>query len=85
MANVDEKPFAKKLKSFIKQEKPELVGFGSLDEKIPIEYADRAAEMVESLVGMGCHREIAEQFAVLVLYDLVILLGEGSRRPSRLE
>ena len=64
---------AKKLKSFIERHKPGLLKFFP-DSKID-EYAPKGAEMVEKLVTMHCPREMAEMFAVLVLYDLVILLG----------
>jgi len=38
-------------------------------------YAPKGAEMYKQLVSKGCPWEMAEQFAMLVLYDLVILVG----------
>lgn len=38
-------------------------------------YAPRAVTMIEKLVKRRCPPEIAEQLAVLVLFDLVLLLG----------
>ena len=40
------------------------------------EYATKGADMVAQLLKKGCPPEMAQEFAVLVLYDLVILLGE---------
>ncbi|KAI5841687.1 hypothetical protein BZA05DRAFT_412948 [Tricharina praecox] len=71
---------AVKLKLFIQREKPGLLTFfPDYDVK---KYALKGAEMVEGLVRYGCPREMAEQFAVLVLYDLVILLDDSSSMGS---
>lgn len=36
----------------------------------------KGADMVTKLLKQGCPPEMAQQFAVLVLYDLVLLVGE---------
>ncbi|KAI5841677.1 hypothetical protein BZA05DRAFT_344822 [Tricharina praecox] len=41
-------------------------------------YAPRAVTMIEKLVKRRCPPEIAEQLAVLVLFDLVLLLDDSS-------
>lgn len=65
--------FSSKLKLFVERQKPGLVQF--FPDYNFDEYSQRGADMVETLVDRACPREIAEQFAVLALYDLVILLG----------
>ncbi|KAI5841683.1 hypothetical protein BZA05DRAFT_412931 [Tricharina praecox] len=82
----------KLLRHYIKTEKEGLSTFfpdDSLDG-----YAARGDAMIKSLVEIGCSRERAEQFSVLVLFDLVILLDdsgsmeladEGRRKSTLLE
>jgi len=65
--------FATTLKLFVERQKPGLLQFFP-DHNFDA-YSQRGADMVEALVERTCPREMAEQFAVLVLYDLVILIG----------
>ena len=64
---------ARKLKTFVERQKPGLLRF--FPDYYFDEYKAKGAEMVEKLVSMKCPRGMAEMFAVLVLYDVVILLG----------
>jgi len=68
---------AKIFQLYIKRERPGLERFfpGSNFGQYPT----RGAEMIDSLVDDKCPSEMAEDFSVLVLYDLVILLGESRR------
>lgn len=71
------------LKQFIGS-KPGLLSFFpdfTLDD-----YATRAAGMISKLVSDGCSPGMAAQLAVLVLYDLVLLVGKftTTSRHSRL-
>lgn len=43
--------------------------------EIPNELAEKAAKMVNELRAKGCSREMANQFAIMTLYDLAILIG----------
>ena len=64
---------ARKLKTFVERQKPGLLRFFpgyNFDE-----YKAKGANMVNKLISMRCPPEIAGMFAVLVLYDVVILLG----------
>ncbi|KAI5841694.1 hypothetical protein BZA05DRAFT_211362 [Tricharina praecox] len=76
-----------KLKAFSSRQKPGLLNlFSDSDFK---NYGGKGAELVNSLISRGCPREMAEQFSVLVLYDVVILIdnsdspeAENARRET---
>ncbi|KAI5841684.1 hypothetical protein BZA05DRAFT_412934 [Tricharina praecox] len=72
--------YAAKLHSFIKRENKSGLRILIPEAKVPKfgRYGGKGAEMVENLVAASCTRELAEQFAVLVLYDLVILVDDSS-------
>ncbi|KAH0612940.1 uncharacterized protein H6S33_009320 [Morchella sextelata] len=45
--------------------------------EIPNELAEKAAKMVNELRAKGCSREMANQFGIMTLYDLAILIDDS--------
>lgn len=50
---------------------------GTFYSEIPDELTKRAAKMVNELRAKGCSKEMANQFAILSLYDLAILIDDS--------
>ncbi|KAI5841682.1 hypothetical protein BZA05DRAFT_210917 [Tricharina praecox] len=47
-------------------------------DKIFAGYAARAARLVDEIIKLKCPKETAQQFAILVLYDLALLIDDSS-------
>lgn len=62
------------LNNFIQFEKPYLKTFYK-DDSALTSPASISSSMVDKLMKSGCSKELAEQFSVLSLYDLILLLG----------
>lgn len=63
------------LSTFVEKKKPGLRDCFFPHENFG-EYVSKGARMVVELQLRGCPLELAHEFAVLVLYDLVILVGK---------
>ena len=66
-----------RFKNYIEGQKPGLKRFYKVDGSEPTlkEAASRGSTMTEELIKIGCPDEVAAALAVLVLYDLVVLIG----------
>ena len=66
-----------RFKGYIERQKPGLKRFYKVDGSEPTlkEAATRGSTMTEELIKIGCPDEVAAALAVLVLYDLVVLIG----------